>query len=108
MGVVVTADAALAAGYLLGRLRPWQRAGDWAADQARFTGTWVRGDSGRQAVAVRPMSWLEQRVPGLRGGRAAVLEILSSLSRKWLIPWLSRSGVGSVNRKRCSTRPPSR
>ncbi|GAA2518903.1 hypothetical protein GCM10010393_59890 [Streptomyces gobitricini] len=36
--IVVTAVAALAAGYLLGRLRPWQRAGDWAADQVRFTG----------------------------------------------------------------------
>ncbi|MEV0040603.1 hypothetical protein [Streptomyces sp. NPDC050804] len=50
--VVVTAAAALAAGYLLGRLRPWRRAGDWAADQVRFTGAWVRGGSGRQAVVV--------------------------------------------------------
>lgn len=38
MGVVVTAAAALTAGYLLGRLRPWQRLGNWAADQVRFTG----------------------------------------------------------------------
>jgi hypothetical protein len=52
MGIVVTAAAALAAGYLLGRLRPWQRAGDWAADQVRFTGTWVRGGFGRQAIVV--------------------------------------------------------
>ncbi|MBK3646324.1 hypothetical protein [Streptomyces sp. MBT33] len=52
VGVVVTAAAALAAGYLLGRLRPWQRLGDWAADQVRFTGTWVRGGAGRQAVVV--------------------------------------------------------
>lgn len=52
MGIVVTAAAALAAGYLLGRLRPWRRAGDWAADQVRFTGTWVRGGFGRQAVVV--------------------------------------------------------
>ncbi|WP_329169468.1 hypothetical protein OG709_35960 (plasmid) [Streptomyces sp. NBC_01267] len=52
MGIVVTATAALAAGYLLGRLRPWRRAGDWAADQVRFTGTWVRGGSVRQAVVV--------------------------------------------------------
>ncbi|MEV5463051.1 hypothetical protein [Streptomyces sp. NPDC002788] len=51
MGVVTTV-AALAAGYLLGRLRPWQRAGDWAADQVRFTGPWVRGGFGRQAVVV--------------------------------------------------------
>ncbi|WP_406378683.1 hypothetical protein [Streptomyces sp. NBC_01618] len=50
MGVVITAVAALAAGYLLGRLRPWQRAGDWTADQVRFTGAWVRGGTGRQAV----------------------------------------------------------
>ncbi|WP_079408597.1 hypothetical protein [Streptomyces sp. 3211] len=46
------AAAALAAGYLLGRLRPWRRAGDWAADQVRFTGAWVRGGSSRQAVVV--------------------------------------------------------
>ncbi|MFF9089910.1 hypothetical protein ACF1BE_26550 [Streptomyces sp. NPDC014991] len=49
---VFTAVITLAAGYLLGRLRPWQRAGDWAADQVHFTGTWVRGGSGRQAVVV--------------------------------------------------------
>ncbi|MFF2927132.1 hypothetical protein ACFVTP_32805 [Streptomyces celluloflavus] len=47
MGVVVTAVVALAAGYLLGRLRPWRRLGDWAADQV-----WVRGGVGRQAVVV--------------------------------------------------------
>jgi hypothetical protein len=28
VGVVVTAAAALTAGYLLGRLHPWQRLGD--------------------------------------------------------------------------------
>lgn len=43
MGVVVTAAAALAAGCLLGRLRPWQRLGDWADNQVRFTGAWARG-----------------------------------------------------------------
>ncbi|WP_395372946.1 hypothetical protein OHU45_37520 [Streptomyces tubercidicus] len=52
MAVVVTAAAALAAGYLLGRLRPWRRAGDWAADQVRFAGTWARGGTVRQAVVV--------------------------------------------------------
>ncbi|MFB7258064.1 hypothetical protein [Streptomyces nojiriensis] len=52
MAVIVTAAAALAAGYLLGRLRPWRRAGDWAADQVRHAGTWVRGGAGRQAVVV--------------------------------------------------------
>ncbi|WP_148592734.1 hypothetical protein [Streptomyces sp. WAC01526] len=52
MGIGVTAAAALAAGYLLGRLRPRQRLGDWAADQVRFTGAWVRGGFGRQAVVV--------------------------------------------------------
>ncbi|MGW7071745.1 hypothetical protein ACWGII_23015 [Streptomyces sp. NPDC054855] len=35
--VVVAAAAALAAGHLVGRLRRWQRAGDWAADQVRYT-----------------------------------------------------------------------
>ncbi|WP_328475509.1 hypothetical protein OHS71_00075 [Streptomyces sp. NBC_00377] len=52
MGAVVTAAGALAAGYLLGRLRPWQRLGDWATDQVRFTGAWVRGGVTRQAVVV--------------------------------------------------------
>ncbi|MFJ3637608.1 hypothetical protein [Streptomyces sp. NPDC090112] len=52
MGVVVTAAVAVAAGYLLGRLRPWRRLGDWAADQVRFTGAWARGGAGRQAVVV--------------------------------------------------------
>ncbi|MFF8495132.1 hypothetical protein ACF06O_30305 [Streptomyces albidoflavus] len=70
MGVVVTAVAALAAGYLLGRLRPWQRLGDWAAGQVRFTGAWARGGAGRQAVlvlahAVTPprTSWRVLRAP---------------------------------------------
>ncbi len=52
MAIVVTVVAALAAGYLLGRLRPWQWAGEWAADQVRFAGPWVRGGFGRQAVVV--------------------------------------------------------
>ncbi|MFE1878051.1 hypothetical protein ACFW9N_45690 [Streptomyces sp. NPDC059496] len=52
MGIVLTAVVALAAGYLLGRLRPWRRLGDWAADQVRFTGTWVRGGAGQQAAVV--------------------------------------------------------
>ncbi|WP_331762489.1 hypothetical protein [Streptomyces sp. NBC_01508] len=52
MDVVVTAAAALAVGYLLGRLRPWRRTGDRAADQVRFTGPWARGGFGRQAVVV--------------------------------------------------------
>ncbi|MBB1244519.1 hypothetical protein GL263_13230 [Streptomyces durbertensis] len=52
MGVAVTAAAALAAGYLLRRLRPWQRLGDRAADQVGFTGTCARGGAGRQAVVV--------------------------------------------------------
>jgi hypothetical protein len=29
-----------------------QHASDWAADQVRFTGPWVRGGFGRQAVVV--------------------------------------------------------
>jgi hypothetical protein len=52
MSVVVTAAAALAACYPPGRLGPWQRRVDWAADQVRFTGAWVRGGFGRQAVVV--------------------------------------------------------
>lgn len=52
VGVVVIAAAALAASYLLGRLRPWQHLGDWAADQVCFTEAWVRSGAGRQAVVV--------------------------------------------------------
>ncbi|MFE3995139.1 hypothetical protein ACFXPW_26090 [Streptomyces goshikiensis] len=52
MAIVVTAAAALTAGYLLGRLRPWRRAADWAADQVRHPGAWVRGGVVRQAVVV--------------------------------------------------------
>ncbi|MEU3743233.1 hypothetical protein AB0E78_40020 [Streptomyces sp. NPDC032198] len=73
MGVVATAAAALAAGYLLGRLRPWRRLGDWAADQVRFTGAWVRGGAARQAVVVLVhavtaprTSWRIMRAPGHR------------------------------------------
>ncbi|AWN24878.1 hypothetical protein [Streptomyces sp. NEAU-S7GS2] len=71
MGVVITAAAALAAGYLLGRLRLWRRLGDWAADQVRFTGSWVRGGAARQAVVVLVhvvtaprTSWRIMRTPG--------------------------------------------
>ncbi|WP_141746768.1 hypothetical protein [Streptomyces agglomeratus] len=46
---MVTAVTALAAGCLLGRLRPWRRLGDWAADQIRFTGAWVPAGTGCQA-----------------------------------------------------------
>jgi len=70
MGVVVTAVVALAGGYLLGRLRPWRRLGDWAADQVRFTGEWVQGGAGRQAVVVLAhavtaprTSWRMMRAP---------------------------------------------
>ncbi|MDX3070310.1 hypothetical protein PV518_50760 [Streptomyces sp. ND04-05B] len=71
MGVVVTvAVVALAAGYLLGRLRPWRRLGDWAAAQVRFTGAWVRGGAGRQAFVVLAhavtaprTSWRVMRAP---------------------------------------------
>ncbi|MCL7496088.1 hypothetical protein M8I34_32490 [Streptomyces sp. MCA2] len=52
MGIVTATVVALAAGYLLGRLRPWQHLGDWAADQVRFTGAWVRGGAGRQTVVI--------------------------------------------------------
>ncbi|MFG2661716.1 hypothetical protein [Streptomyces sp. NPDC048425] len=43
ISVVVSMAVALAVGYLLGRLCPWRRLGDWVADQVRFFGAWVRG-----------------------------------------------------------------
>ncbi|MFE3738321.1 hypothetical protein [Streptomyces sp. NPDC059134] len=63
MATVVTAAVALTAGYLLGRLRPWQRAGDRAADQAHVTGTWVRGGAMRQAVVVPAHAVDPRRAP---------------------------------------------
>ncbi|MET9933217.1 MULTISPECIES: hypothetical protein [unclassified Streptomyces] len=48
MGMVGT----LAAGYLLGRVRPWRRLGDWAVDEFRFTKPWVLGGRGQQAVVI--------------------------------------------------------
>ncbi|WP_331755569.1 hypothetical protein [Streptomyces sp. NBC_01643] len=50
--IVVTAVAALTVGCLLGRLRPWQRLGNWAADQVRSAGSWIQDDTGRQNVVV--------------------------------------------------------
>ncbi len=47
---VLVIASALTAGYLTGRLQPWRRLGDWAVDQIRHTGPWVRG--GRQAAVV--------------------------------------------------------
>ncbi|MEU0382737.1 MULTISPECIES: hypothetical protein [Streptomyces] len=44
--------SALTAGYLAGRLQPWLRLGDWAVDQIRHAGPWVRGGRGRQACVV--------------------------------------------------------
>ncbi|MDX3186610.1 hypothetical protein ABZ516_32650 [Streptomyces sp. NPDC019826] len=70
MDAVATASAALAVGYLLGRLRPWSQLGDWAADQVRFTGSWVRGGAARQAAVVLAhavtaprTSWRSMRAP---------------------------------------------
>lgn len=47
--VVTAAAMALVAGYLVGRVRPWRRLCDWAEDQVRFTGAWVRGGRVRRA-----------------------------------------------------------
>ncbi|MFE2639521.1 hypothetical protein ACFXKF_32965 [Streptomyces scopuliridis] len=52
MITVVVATVALAFGYLLGRIRPWEWLSDWAADEVRFTGAWVQGGTGRQMVVV--------------------------------------------------------
>ncbi|MEU1017147.1 hypothetical protein [Streptomyces sp. NPDC005898] len=53
VGGIDIAAAALTADYLLGRLRPRQRAGNWAADQVRFTrGRWVHSGAARQAAVV--------------------------------------------------------
>ena len=47
----VACVVALAAGCVLGRVRPWQRLGGWAEDQLRFGG-WARGGACRQAVVL--------------------------------------------------------
>ncbi|MEU7697808.1 hypothetical protein [Streptomyces sp. NPDC039028] len=46
-GMVAAVVVALAAGYLPGRVRPWRRLDDWAADEFQFTGP----DRFRQRVA---------------------------------------------------------
>ncbi|MFJ6252509.1 MULTISPECIES: hypothetical protein [unclassified Streptomyces] len=61
MGVGVAVVGALAAGYLLGRVRLWRRLGDWAVDEFRFTGPWVLGGRGRQAVLILPHLLAEPR-----------------------------------------------
>ncbi|MFD9601969.1 hypothetical protein OG609_44570 (plasmid) [Streptomyces sp. NBC_01224] len=57
-------------GYLVGRVRPWLRLGDWADDLVRLTDAWGRGGAARQAVVVlvhvlvRPCtSWRVMRTP---------------------------------------------
>ncbi|MGI3200713.1 hypothetical protein ACRJ4W_23765, partial [Streptomyces sp. GLT-R25] len=77
MGIGVTAVVALAVGYLLGRLRPWRRLGDWAADQVRFTGAWVRLGAGRQVVVflvhvvtAPRTNWRVMHAPGHRDSGA--------------------------------------
>jgi hypothetical protein len=57
MGFTVTGIVAFAAGYLLGRLRPWQRMGDWAADQVHHAGAWVQGGTAPRT------SWRILRAP---------------------------------------------
>jgi hypothetical protein len=42
--------ALLLAGYLLGRLRPWNRLADWAHDQIRYDGAWLTGGKPRQVL----------------------------------------------------------
>lgn len=94
---VTTAVAvALALGYLLGRLRPWDRLGNWAADQVRFTGSWLRGGTGRQAVVVLAhavtaprTSWRIMR-PGVHRDADAHARTRSGLGRQ---PFLGRARV---------------
>ncbi|MFF8374446.1 hypothetical protein ACF05W_37415, partial [Streptomyces lydicus] len=57
----ITTDANLADDYPLGRLRPWQRAGDWAAHQVRSTEPWAHGDTRQQAVVVLVHALTAQR-----------------------------------------------
>lgn len=40
--LAITATVALAAGYLLGRVRPWDRLDTWVWRQFTFGGTWFR------------------------------------------------------------------
>ncbi|MFE2601643.1 hypothetical protein ACFXCZ_35105 [Streptomyces sp. NPDC059396] len=52
---VITAVAvALVAGYLLGRVRPWQRLGIWAEDRVRFTEAWAWSPPTPRSVLTRP------------------------------------------------------
>ncbi|ROV68789.1 hypothetical protein D3105_09500 [Streptomyces globisporus] len=75
---VLVIASALTAGYLAGRLRPWRRLGEWAVDQIRHTGPWVRGGRGRQAAVVLAhvltaprTSWRILRTPATAGPETA-------------------------------------
>lgn len=67
---IALVSVALPLKYVIGRFRPWRRLGDWAEDQVRFAGPWLRGGTVRQAVLVlahglaRPRaSWRILRTP---------------------------------------------
>lgn len=61
MPAVLAATVALAAGYVLGRLRPWRRLADWAVDQIRFTGPWATGGRARQLCVLLAHAVTEPR-----------------------------------------------
>ncbi|WP_030798899.1 hypothetical protein [Streptomyces sp. NRRL S-337] len=74
--------AALAAGYALGRLRPWDRLDTWVWRRLTFGGRWTRTRRGQLAVlamhaVVRPAAtvhaWRHRHDP--RPGRAPALVI---------------------------------
>ncbi|HBF82469.1 MAG TPA: hypothetical protein DD420_21830 [Streptomyces sp.] len=89
----VVAVAALALGYLAGRVRPWQRLGNWAEDQLRFTGSWVHGGAAKQAsLAV---------VHGLTRPRTT-MRILRTPPRELLLP-PTRDPHWAANRSTSST-----
>lgn len=50
MALAITAVIALAAGYLLGRARPFDRLDTWVWRQFTFVGPWMTGSKPRQAV----------------------------------------------------------
>ncbi|MFB8384964.1 hypothetical protein [Streptomyces rubiginosohelvolus] len=58
---LIAATTTLAAGYLLGRLRPWLRLGDWAVDQIRFAGPWATGSRARQLCVLLAHAVTEPR-----------------------------------------------
>lgn len=49
---MLIAAIGLVAGYLIGRLQPWNALDAWAENEVRFCGPWARGNRIQQATVL--------------------------------------------------------